>query len=95
MPLFHADTPLRITHNSAPYLYLYSARMWDIIHQLHHAVPYILVKQGARARLLGFARAVLCSGFHFNPQLASRADFWLLLTTAVAIPLKKGGVPFS
>jgi hypothetical protein len=27
-----------------------------------------------------------CSGFHFDPQLASRDDFWL---TMAVIPLKK------
>ena len=33
------------------------------------------------------------SGFHFDPQLASRGDFWLKMA---AIPLKKGEVcPFS
>jgi hypothetical protein len=30
------------------------------------------------------------SGFHFDPQLASRDDFWLAMA---AISLKKGGSP--
>ena len=35
-------------------------------------------------------RALLYSGFHFDPQLASRDDFWF---TMAAISLKKRGNP--
>jgi hypothetical protein len=37
-------------------------------------------------------RCMFYIGFHFDPQLASRDDFWLTVTTA-AISLKEGGGP--